>query len=235
MSHPDPSSPTTSTAPSTRPPGEVDAHLRTCATCRGELGRWRAGRAQHRVSTNRRAGARRAPRSRRRAHGRRAQPRGHADDRPRPAAAHDPRVLAAAGAAALILLWSSSRQARPGHHPERRADRRGRGLEGGRLSTSQLRRDPARRLHVRRLARCRSQLRSAITASDGLENGHASSALGVGAPSAAAFRTRRTCRRTARSCPRDGVSEQGVRHPSGTLSRVIRARYGGQPAYSACI
>ena len=220
--------------PSTR--AEVDAHLRTCATCRGELAMATAGAraAQGLDEPAAPAGIGEAAIAEA---GRMAAERnpevtpmtGRARRRPT-----TPRVLAAAGAAALILLLVVVAP-KLGQDTTQNAAQIAAGGASRAASYPQ-----ASYVEIQHadytfavLPDVAAQLRSAITSSDGLENGSiASSALGVGAPSVAAVPNAEDVSKDSALLPTaTACLNKAFDNPAGTLSRVIRARYGGQPAY----
>jgi hypothetical protein len=78
-----------------------------------------------------------------------------------------------------------------------------------------------------------AQLRMALTSSDGLESGSvASSGLGASAPSVPALPNADDVSGDSALLPTaTACLNKAFDNPTGTLSRVIRARYAGQPAY----
>ena len=219
--------------PSTR--AEVDAHLRTCATCRGELAMATAGAraAQGLDEPAAPAGIGEAAIAEA---GRMAAERnpevtpmtGRARRRPTTL-----RVLAAAGAAALILLLVVVAP-KLGQDTTQNAQ-----IAAGGASRAAAY-PQASYVEIQHadytfavLPDVAAQLRSAITSSDGLENGSvASSALGVGAPSAAAVSNAEDVSKNSALLPTaTACLNKAFDNPTGTLARVIRAQYAGQPAY----
>ena len=219
--------------PSTR--AEVDAHLRTCATCRGELAMATAGaRAAQGLDEP-------------------AAPAGIGEaaiaEAARLAAEHNPevtpmtgrawrrpttpRVLAAAGAAALILLLVVVAP-KLGQDTTQNAAQIAAGGASRAAAYPQ-----ASYVEIQHadytfavLPDVAAQLRSAVTSSDGLEDGSASSALGVGAPSAAAVPNAEDVSKNSALLPTaTACLNKAFDNPTGTLARVIRAQYAGQPAY----
>ena len=216
--------------PSTR--AEVDAHLRTCATCRGELAMATAGaRAAQGLDEP-------------------AAPAGIGEaaiaEAARMAAERNPEVTPMTGrarrrparaeswAAALILLLVVVAP-KLGQDTTQNAAQIAAGGASRAAAYPQ-----ASYVEIQHadytfavLPDVAAQLRSAITSSDGLENGSvASSALGVGAPSAAAVPNAEDVSKDSALLPTaTACLNKAFDNPTGTLSRVIRARYGGQPAY----
>ena len=214
----------------------IDAHLQTCATCRGELSMAAAGAraaegldepaapagiGEAAIAEASRMAAERNPEV--------TPITGRARRRPT-----TPRMLAAAGAAALILLLVVVAP-KLGQDTTRNAAQIAAG--GASRATAYPQASAVEIQHADYtfavLPDVAAQLRTALTSSDGLESGPvASSAPGVGAPSITALPNAEDVSKNSDLLPAaTACLNTAFDDPAGTLSRVIRARYAGQPAY----
>jgi anti-sigma factor RsiW len=220
--------------PSTR--AEVDAHLQTCATCRGEValaaGGAKAAQGLDEPAAPAGLGAAAVAEATRMAAERNpevTQIAGRARRRPT-----TPRVLAAAGAAAVILLLVVVAPKLGQDATENAARPTAAGAQGAtaypQASTVEIQHaDYTSAVMPDVVARFSSQL----TTSAGAESGPvASSGLGASAPSGPPALNAQDVSKSAALLPKaTACLETAFGRSTGTLSRVIRASFAGQPAY----
>ena len=220
--------------PSTR--AEVDAHLQTCATCRAEAALAAAGAHAAQgldepaapaglgaaaVAEATRTAAERTPEV--------TQIAGRARRRPT-----TPRVLAAAGAAAVILLLVVVAPKLGQDATENAARPAAAGAQG---ATAYPQASAVEIQHADYtfavLPVVVARFSRELTTSDGVENGPvASAALGASAPSVSAVPSAEDVSKNSTLLPTaTACLNKAFDNPTGTLSRVIRATYAGQPAY----